>query len=252
MNLIQQHCRRVLDQPLDRRQQGCADGAVDDAVIDRILFLDGVPNMQRYFPVVVGEDAVEQHKNANIPVLARYAKDGYAIVSAVPSCTLMFKQEIPLMYPGDADVALVRDAMWDPFEYLMARKRDGLLKTEFTVPLGKISYQIPCHGRVQNIGKKTEEMLKMVPGTSVHTHERCSGHAGTFGVKKATHQQAMKIGKPLFKKMAEHPQGGLPDYISSDCPLGGHHIAQGFEASGQAVPELQHPLSLVAKAYGLK
>ncbi|MGB8329761.1 MAG: bacterioferritin [Polyangiales bacterium] len=33
-----------------------------DAVIGRILFLDGVPNMQRYFPVKVGEDAVEQHR----------------------------------------------------------------------------------------------------------------------------------------------------------------------------------------------
>jgi len=33
-----------------------------DAVIGRILFLDGVPNMQRYFPVKVGEDAIEQHR----------------------------------------------------------------------------------------------------------------------------------------------------------------------------------------------
>ena len=33
-----------------------------DVVIARILFLEGVPNMQRYFPVKVGEDAVEQHK----------------------------------------------------------------------------------------------------------------------------------------------------------------------------------------------
>ena len=92
----------------------------------------------------------------------------------------------------------------------------------------------------------------MVPGTSVQTNERCSGHAGTFGVKKPYHEVAMKIGKPLFKKMAEHPQGGTPDYISSDCPLGGHHIAQGFEVNGLGAPELQHPLSLVRKAYGLK
>jgi Fe-S oxidoreductase len=118
---------------------------------------------------------------------------------------------------------------------------------------------------VQNIGKKTEEMLKMVPQTWVQTNERCSGHAGTFGVKKAYHQQAMKIGKPLFKKMADHPgsgktagsdeimaAAGLPDYISSDCPLGGHHIAQGFAVNNLGTPALQHPLSLVRIAYGLK
>jgi len=195
--------------------------------------------------------SVNKSKEANIPALARYAKEGYAILSAVPSCTLMFKQEIPLMYPDDADVQLVKAHMWDPFEYLMARKRDGFLKMEFTVPLGKISYQIPCHGRVQNIGKKTEEMLKMVPGTSVHTHERCSGHAGTFGVKLPYHQQAMKIGKPLFKAMANHKDGGLPDVISSDCPLGGHHIAQGFEVNKLGAPPQKHPLTLIRTAYGL-
>ena len=197
-------------------------------------------------------DSVDQSKRANIPVLAKYAKDGYAIITAVPSCTLMFKQEIPLMYPDDADVQAVKEAMWDPFEYFMARKRDGLLKTDFSKPLGKISYQIPCHSRVQNIGKKTEEMLKMVPETFVQTNERCSGHAGTYGVKLPYHETAMKIGKPLFKKMAEHPQGGLPDFISSDCPLGGHHIDQGFERNSLGAPRLEHPLSLVRMAYGLK
>lgn len=197
-------------------------------------------------------DSVQASKEANIPVLAKYARDGFAILAAVPSCALMFKQEIPLMFPDDADTQLVKEHMWDPFEYLMARKRDGLLKTEFPQKLGNISYQIPCHGRVQNIGRKTEEMLKMIPETTVNTIERCSGHAGTFGVKKGTHQQAMKIGKPVFKAMATMKDGGKPDYISSDCPLGGHHIAQGFEVNGHGAPELQHPLSLVARAYGLK
>jgi glycerol-3-phosphate dehydrogenase subunit C len=197
-------------------------------------------------------DSVNAAKEANIPVLAKYAKDGFAILAAVPSCALMFKQEIPLMYPDESDVQLVKDAMWDPFEYLMARKRDGLLKVEFSVPLGNVSYQIPCHGRVQNIGKKTEEMLKMVPETTINTIERCSGHAGTFGVKKATHEVAMKIGKPVFKAMATMKDGTKPDYISSDCPLGGHHIAQGFEVNQLGAPELNHPLTLVRKAYGLE
>jgi glycerol-3-phosphate dehydrogenase subunit C len=182
----------------------------------------------------------------------KYAREGYAILTAVPSCTLMFQQELPLMYPQDADVQAVKAAMWDPFEYLMQRKREGLLKTDFSKPLGKVSYHVPCHSRVQNIGRKTEEMLKLLPETFVHTNERCSGHAGTYGVKVGSHETAMKIGKPLFKRMSEHPQGGQPDYISSDCPLAGHHIDQGFDRNSLGTPAVAHPLTLVRMAYGIE
>ncbi|MEY2874677.1 MAG: hypothetical protein RLZZ373_2048 [Pseudomonadota bacterium] len=199
--------------------------------------------------------SVEASKEANIPVLARYAREGYAILAAVPSCTLMFKQELPLMFPNDADVALVRDAMWDPFEYLVARHKDGLLRTDFTQALGRVSYQIPCHGRVQKIGRKTEEMFRLIGRTvavELNTVERCSGHAGTYGIKKPFHETAMKIGKPVFKAMGKlGAEGQPPDWISSDCPLGGHHIAQGMANNGLPAAPLAHPLSLVARAYGL-
>jgi glycerol-3-phosphate dehydrogenase subunit C len=195
-------------------------------------------------------DSVAKHKDANIPVLARYAKEGWAILSAIPSCSLMFKQELPLMFPDDADVQLVKAAMFDPFEYLMARHKDGLLKTDFKTALGKVSYHVPCHGRVQNIGRKTEEMFKLIGQTvtvTLNTVERCSGHAGTYGVKTLYHPNAMKIGKPVFKAMAKDE----PDVISSDCALAGHHIAQGMQDAGTPARELQHPLSLVRRAYGL-
>ena len=58
---------------------------------------------------------------------------------------------------------------------------------------------------------------------------------------------AMKIGKPVFKAMANKE----PDYISSDCQLAGHHIAQGMQENGLKTPEMAHPLSLIARAYGL-
>ena len=195
-------------------------------------------------------DAVAEHKAANMPVLARYAAQGYAILSAVPSCTLMFKQELPLMFPDCADTQAVKAAMFDPFEYLMARHKDGLLKTDFKAALGKVSYHIPCHGRVQNIGRKTEEMFKLIGQTvqvQLNTVERCSGHAGTYGVKTAYHANAMKIGKPVFKAMAKDE----PDVISSDCALAGHHIAQGLQQAGTPAKALQHPLSLMRQAYGL-
>jgi Fe-S oxidoreductase len=163
----------------------------------------------------------------------------------------MFKQELPLMFPDCADTAAVKEAMFDPFEYLVARHKDGLLKLDFKAALGKVSYHIPCHGRVQNIGKKTEEMLKLI-GTKVevklNTVERCSGHAGTYGVKTPTHPVAMKIGRPVFKAMAKD----MPDHIGSDCPMAGHHIAQGMQQAGTPAKAVSHPLSLVRLAYGLE
>lgn len=193
---------------------------------------------------------VAEHKAANIPVLARYAREGWAIVSAIPSCTLMFKQELPLLFPQDEDVQAVKAAMFDPFEYLVARHKDGLLKTDFKQALGKVSYHIPCHGRVQNIGRKTEEMFKLIGQTvtvQLNTVERCSGHAGTYGVKTLFHPTAMKIGRPVFKAMAKDE----PDVIASDCALAGHHIAQGMTLAGTPPKALQHPLSLLRSAYGL-
>jgi Fe-S oxidoreductase len=197
-------------------------------------------------------DAVERLKDVNIPQLARLAREGYAIVTAIPSCTLMYKQELPLMFPHDADVQAVKAAMWDPFEYLVARNKDGLLKTDFKKPLGTVSYHVPCHGRVQNVGRKTEEMLKLVPDTTLNTVERCSGHSGIWGTRKEFHGMAMKIGKPVFKSMAN----AKPDYVSSDCQLAGHHIEQGIqqfarEALGGKTPEVAHPITLVRIAYGL-
>jgi Fe-S oxidoreductase len=190
---------------------------------------------------------VEEKKKINIPHLAKLAREGYAILTPIPSCTLMYKQELPLMFPDCEATQLVKDAMWDPFEYFMSRNRDGLLKTDFKQALGNVSYHVPCHSRVQNIGKKTAETLQLVPDTKLTVVERCSGHAGTFGVKKEFHEIAMKIGKPVFKAMANNE----PDYISSDCQLAGHHIEQGMEEAGLKKAEMAHPLALLRKAYGI-
>ena len=189
-------------------------------------------------------DAVARNKDVNIPVLAKLAREGYAILTAVPSCTLMFKQELPLMFPGDADVKAVAQALFDPFEYLVLRHKDGLLKADFSQPLGKVSYHVPCHLRVQNIGQKTRALLEMIPGTTVTTVERCAGHDGTWGVKSEYFEQSMKIGRPVFRQMAE----AGPDYVSSDCAIAGRHIEQGM---GETTAQKQHPLTLLRIAYGL-
>jgi Fe-S oxidoreductase len=196
-------------------------------------------------------ESVDALKRKNMPVLAKYAKDGYAILTPVPSCTLMFKQELPLMYPDDADTIAVRDAMFDPFEYFVSRKKDGLLKSDFKHALGKVSYHIPCHSRVQNMGQKTRELLESIPGTAVTTVERCAGHDGTWGVKQEFFANSMKIGRPVFRQMAGMENEARPDYISSDCPIAARHIRQGMAEGGEVSAEKAHPLSLLRKAYGV-
>jgi glycerol-3-phosphate dehydrogenase subunit C len=191
-------------------------------------------------------EAVARLKALNIPPLAKLAREGHAILTPVPSCTLMFKQELPLMYPGDADVKAVQEAMFDPFEYLILRNRDGLLRKDFKTRLGRVSYHIPCHSRVQNVGQKTREMLELIPGTEVNTVERCAGHDGTWGVKREYYDNSMKIGRPVFRQMA----GTQPDWISSDCPIAGRHIRQGMGDEAKAA-ERAHPLTLLRKAYGV-
>ena len=193
-------------------------------------------------------DSVRKLKEKNIPVLAKYAREGYAIMTSVPSCTLMFKQELPLMFPEDEDVKAVAKAMFDPFEYLVLRDRDGLLNKDFKQALGSISYHVPCHLRVQNVGLKTKEMLEKVPDTTVKTVERCSGHDGTWGVKKEYFDDSMKIGRPVFRQMAD----ATPDYVSSDCAIAATHIMQGMgRAQDDKTVQKKHPISLLRMAYGI-
>jgi glycerol-3-phosphate dehydrogenase subunit C len=188
--------------------------------------------------------SVARLKEVNVPPLAALAREGYALLTPVPSCTLMFKQELPLLFPADPDVTAVAEAMFDPFEYLVLRHRDGLLKTDFKTELGAVSYHVPCHLRVQNVGQKTREMLELIPGTKVRTVERCSGHDGTWGVKSEYFENSMKIGRPVFRLMAE----GEPGYLASDCPIATRHIGQGV---GETKARQSHPITLLRIAYGL-
>jgi Fe-S oxidoreductase len=187
-------------------------------------------------------ESVAAAKEANVPELARRVRDGWDIVAPVPSCVLMFKQELPLMFPDDPEVALVAEAFHDPFEYLALRHKAGKLRTDFGAGLGKVAYQVPCHLRVQNIGLKTKEVLELVPGTEVQAIERCSGHDGTYGVKQRFREPSLKIARPVMTRARD--SGAV--YLTSDCPMAGAQIAGGLPEDNYA-----HPLTLLRRAYGI-
>ncbi|MGB6487168.1 MAG: heterodisulfide reductase-related iron-sulfur binding cluster [Steroidobacteraceae bacterium] len=188
-------------------------------------------------------ETVAEHKEYNIPQLLAAIDSGLDIVAPIPSCVLMFKQELPLMFPDDAAVKRVAKRIFDPFEYLMHRHRAGLLRTDFKRSLGKVSYHVACHLRVQNIGLKTRDVLRLIPDTTVEPIERCSGHNGTYGVKKEFRAASMKIGRPVIQRV----QSAAAEHYASDCPMAGEQIQSGLE--GGREPE--HPLSLLRLAYGI-
>jgi len=187
-------------------------------------------------------EAVRKLKEVNIPDLAYWVDMGWDIVTPVPSCTLMFKQELPLMFPDDPDVIKVRNATYDPFEYLMLRHKAGKLKTDFARSLGKVAYQVPCHLRVQNIGLKTRDLLQLIPGTEVTAIERCSGHDGTYAVKKETHDISKKIARPVVSRVKKSAAA----HFVSDCPMAAEQIAQDIDDV-----EAGNPFSLLRHAYGI-
>jgi len=188
-------------------------------------------------------ESVHRNKEINIPVLARLVDEGFDLIAPIPSCVLMYKQELPLMYPDDPDVIKVKKAFFDPFEYLWLRHREGGLNTDFKQPLGDISYQVACHLRVQNIGLKTRDVLNLVPDTQVHAQERCSGHDGTYAVKKETYDKAVKIARPVVRKVDQLNA----QHFASDCPMAAAHIG----ALSETVTKPEHPMTLLRLAYGL-
>jgi len=187
--------------------------------------------------------AVSKQLKHNQQRLISLIDDGWDIIAPVPSCILMFKQELPLLFPENQELDRIRSHWFDPFEYLSLRHRDNLLNTEFVNTLGKIAYHAACHQRVQNIGPRTRQILELIPNTQITTIERCSGHDGTYAVKKETHAASLKIAQPVINRIIKEKV----DYYGSDCPIAAQQFQNGIRDGSQPT----HPISLLRTAYGL-
>ena len=199
----------------------------------------GMPKME------LGDlNSVEQLKDFNIPYLLELVEDNWDIIAPIPSCVLMFKKELPLLFSDDKNIQKVKDAFYDPFEFLMFLNKEGKLNMKFKNSLGNVAYHAPCHQRVQNIGAKTKDILELIPDTNITLIERCSGHDGTYAVKNEYHDISMKICKPIINKISESEF----DHYISDCPMAGHQIDNGIK---NIEIRSESPFTLLRKAYGI-
>ena len=177
---------------------------------------------------------------ANVASLSRVVRQGYKVVAPSASCSYMLKQDYPRLLPTD-DARLVAENTLDLSEYLVQVHERGRLDLDFPGAVGKIRYHQPCHLKAQDIGFKAQEMMQLIPDAEVSRMQCCSGHDGSWSVRKENFEASMQVGRPLFKFLR-------PDDACTvtDCPLSAVQVQQG---TGR---KPVHPIVVMARAYGLE
>jgi len=183
------------------------------------------------------DGAIEAAKQ-NVASLSVHMNEGRKIIATNPSCSQMIRVEYPRLLGTDEAKKLAAQTM-DPMEFLAGLASRGKLKKDFKSGAGNISYHMPCHLRVQNVGYKTRDVLALLPDTTVKVVEECSGHDGTWAMKKSNFEQSLKWGSRAFSAMA----ADNPKVTCSDCPLAAIQIEQG---NGRRP---LNPMQILAKSY---
>jgi len=183
------------------------------------------------------EGAVEAAKQ-NVASLTRHVNAGRKVIATNPTCSQMIRVEYPRLL-GTGEAKAVAAQTMDPMEFLAGLASQGKLQKDFKTGAGNISYHMPCHLRAQNVGYKTRDVLSLLPQTNVKVVEECSGHDGTWAMKKENFKQSLKWGNRAFQAMAE----GNPKVTCSDCPLAAIQIEQG---NGRRP---LNPMQILARSY---
>ncbi len=177
--------------------------------------------------------------------LEKYIDEGYKILSLVPSCSLMLKYEWSLLMPDNEKIKKLSMNTFDICEFLVEKLSNGIPKNFFKSSDidDTVSLHISCHSRAQNIGQKATELLKFIPNLKLDVIERCSGHGGSWGIKKNNFDMAIKVGRPVARKAVQANN----NLIVSECPLAGSHIKQGMDKidKNNQTRVMSHPIEII-------
>lgn len=175
---------------------------------------------------------------ANVESLLPSVEAGKKIVAINPTCSYMLKKEYAELV-GTEEAKRVGAATMDLNEFLFELKREGRFNRDFQSTPGRIGYHLPCHLKAQNIGFRSRDMMRLIPGAEITLVDQCSAHDGTFAMKKEFFPLSMLAGKKAFDEMRETEA----DVMATDCPL----AAVQFDQALGVRPI--HPIQVLARAY---
>jgi glycerol-3-phosphate dehydrogenase subunit C len=188
---------------------------------------------------------VEQFRKVaarNVETLAGEVRAGTDVVVPQPTCSYVIKKDY-LDHIGGPDAELVAEHTYDAAEYLMkVHHGDGTsLDTAFPGEIVEtITYHEPCHLRAQNIGTASRDLMELT-GAEVTLVRQCSGNNVMWGSREGNEQ----ISLPIARKLGEHIDAAGGVVVAGDCHLANTAIV---EQTGRTP---QHPLQVIARAYGI-
>lgn len=189
--------------------------------------------------------AVEQARR-NVQTLLPYVEQGYLVAVINPTCSLMLRQEYPVLLDNPKDPQLaaaakqVAAATRDICEFLFELRQAGEYQENYlSTPGGNVAYHVPCHLKKQNIGFRARDLMRRIPGVKIRLVDRCSGHDGTWSMKTEYFELSLKNGQAAFEEMRE----AEAEVWASDCPL----AAIQFEQATGKKP--LHPVQVLARAF---
>jgi Fe-S oxidoreductase len=188
-------------------------------------------------------EAALEHFRDNVRALLPYLRESYDIVVPEPTCGMMLKKEYYDYLQGEErDQAVeLSKRVYDLSEYLVKLNNEGRLNKDFAINLGRVAYHQPCHLKYQAIGSKSIELLRLAGAEVIFIDKGCSGHDGTWAMKKEYFDLAQNVARGLHKGITE----SSADIVATDCSLAGLQIEQGTGL------KTVHPIEAVARAYGI-
>ena len=183
-------------------------------------------------------DLAKTRARSNIESLLPHAQAGKKILAVNPSCSYMMRKEYPGL-DGSQAARTVAAAVMDLCEYLFLLKQQNSFSRDFRSTPGRIAYHLPCHLKAQNIGFRSRDLMRLIPGTSVQLIDHCCGHDGTWAMKKEFFPLSLLAGRRAFDAVKE----AEPEWTATDCPL----AALQFEQALGRRPI--HPIQVLARAY---
>jgi Fe-S oxidoreductase len=180
----------------------------------------------------------QKQARSNIKRMLPYVRQGYKIAALNPTCSMTMKKEYLDILDGD-DVRAYAAAVVDPHELLWTLRQESTFSRDFRSTPGKVAYHVPCHLKAQQIGFRSRDLMRMIPGSEIATVDACTAHDGSWAMKTEFFDLSMKWGKKAFDGMRD----AEPNVMATDCPLSAIQIEQ---ATGTRPI---HPIEVLARAY---